>query len=216
MRLNFYIRFTKFFLFLTFCSTILISCICKPVASVDVNNRNAQIYVLNFSDSDVSLTIGNESFNVTPNSDSSRSYKDFCDYYSAKCIECGETHLINGYFFTYSYNKDFLYTLNNSDKFFTTESNLKTKIEIVLKEDTETLFQSELLQDIETNFNCSYEVVHESFSLQDGAYLENGNFLFTTEQKSSPSVKIIVQWTTQTNYVYTSPIYVIIVPPENS
>lgn len=212
MRLNSYIRFIKFFLVLAFSSVALVSCVCKPDATVNVNNKNAQIYVLNFSDSAVSLSIGDEAFSVNP--DTTRKYYVFSDYYSEECSECGNVHLIDGYFFAYSYNKDFLYLLSDSDKFFTAENNLETKTEIVLRTSEETLFQSELLQDVETSFNCSYEVVYEDFSLQDGAYLENGNFLFATKQESNPNVKIIVHWTSQDNYVFTSPIYLIIVPPK--
>ncbi len=212
MQLNSYIRFSKFLL--VFGSTFLLSCVCKLDSSVYVNNKNAQIYVLNFSDSVINFRIGEDSFDVFTNSDSTRTYDFFSDYYSKKCSDCGEVHITDGYFFAYSYNKDFLYSLSDSDKFFTIENNLQKETEIILEtQNHETLFKSNLLQDVETKFNCPSEVVYGNFSLQDETYLKNGKFLFNTEQETNSNVKIIVQWTNQENYVFTSPIYLIIVPP---
>lgn len=58
-------------------------------------------------------------------------------------------------------------------------------------------------------------IISDLYSLNNYK-LSDGSFLFTSEQKTEPKLKIIVQWTNQDeNKIYTSPIYTIIIPPQN-
>lgn len=102
MRLNSYICFNKCIFLALLCSVFLFTaCICNPYAIINANNKNAQIYVLNFSDSDVLIDFAEESAKTfAKNSDSRKSYKIFSDSYSQKCSTCNQAHLMEGYFFT--------------------------------------------------------------------------------------------------------------------
>ncbi len=222
MRLNSYICSNKYiFLTLLFSSFLFASCIpdyiCRfPEEKISVNNKNSQIYVLNFSDSEISVEFTDESTKTfAKNSDSNKTYKIFSDSYSQKCSTCGQSHLMEGYFFTYPQDKDFIYLLNDSEKLFDLKTNFETLKQISIKQGEQIFFQSELKQNLESQFELYSHVISNSDALTP-SILKNGNFLFTSEQKTEPNVKIIVQWTKQNEEkTYTSPIYTIIIPPQS-
>lgn len=199
------------------CSSFLFTaCICNPYAIINADNKNAQIYVLNFSDSDVLIDFADESSKTfAKNSDSNKSYKIFSDSYSQKCSTCNQIHLMEGYFFTFPQDNSFIYSLNDSEKLASLKTNFESLKQISIKQGEQILFQSELKQNLESQFEDYYMIISDLYSLNNYK-LSDGNFLFTSEQKTEPKLKIIVQWTNQDeNKIYTSPIYTIIIPPQN-
>lgn len=222
MRLNSYICSNKYILLALLSSFLFTSClwdyICGYPESPKINadNKNAQIYVLNFNDSDLSVNFADENTKTfSKNSDSNKAYKIFSDSYSEKCSSCEKNHLMDGYFFTFAQHKDFIYSLNDSEKLADLKTNFESSKQISIKQGEQILFQSELKQNLESQFEWYSTIIYDSFPLND-AFLKTGNLLFTLNQNTEPKVKIIVQWTKQDeNKTYTSPIYTIIIPPQN-
>lgn len=109
----------------------------------------------------------------------------------------------------------YVLNFNDSEKLADLKTNFESSKQISIKQGEQILFQSELKQNLESKFEWYSTIIYDSFPLND-AFLKTGNLLFTLNQNTEPSVKIIVQWTKQDeNKTYISPIYTIIIPPQN-
>lgn len=167
------------------------------------DNKNAQIYILNFSTEEVEVTFGENKSTVLQ---TERNYSDYEEFLTSFGLEDMISSKV-------------IYADHNSSPFKLTEKEFIASVSETSVDDILTVVQNEktlLNTKIDSVFKTEFETVVSPIPSGWGnpeKEWEEGKLLFAYDEKSS--VQILVDWERIEKDVLSSPWYVIILPPDN-
>ena len=179
---------------------ILSACVCGPFPGYSADNKGWQLYVLNFSNENATLTLDSNDISVAPTASGKEDFYSFLDKY-----EIAEESSDKLFFTTKE-----LRTFNISSSLWDISKGTVRKIR--LRNNTKDLFYSTVKQNLDQDAFIFEEYINTRAAPKN--FFTSSDLIFTP---SANSVITVVEWTLEEKgkeTIATKPKYILVIPPD--